>query len=163
MKQLLYILLGICWLGCKKADRLDHISNSGVIPAQITDVKSVGTPGGAILTYSVPKDPELLYVKAVYEIQPGVSIEAKSSFYSDTLILQGFGDTLTHKVQLFSIGKNEKSSAPLTVEVVPLVAPVKLAFDSLELEAAFGGVKVRFKNKLEANLAVVLVSDTSNE
>jgi hypothetical protein len=162
MKHVLYIFLGICWLSCKKADRLDHISNSGTIPAQISDVKITATPGGAILTYSVPKDPELLYVKAVYEIQPGVSMQTKSSFYSDTLVLQGFGDTLIHKVELFSIGKNEKSSAPLVVEVTPLVAPVKLAFDSLELEAAFGGVKVRFKNRLEANLAVVLVSDTSN-
>lgn len=167
MKQLLYIISAcsglLLWSGCKEMDRLDHIDPSSAIPQQISNVKVTSTPGGVILTYSLPKDPGLLYVKAEYDIRPGVRMESKSSVYSDTLTLNGFGDTSHYDIRLYSVGKNEKASEPITVSVVPLMPPVRTVFDSLTIEAAFGGVKMRFKNPLEANLAVVLLADTSGQ
>lgn len=166
MKKLLYISACagfLLWAGCKEMDRLDHIDPSTAIPAQISDIKVVSTPGGAILTYTLPKDPGLQYVKAVYDIRPGVSMEAKSSIYSDTLMLSGFGDTSQYDIQLYSVGKNERSSAPVTISVKPLLPPVRTVFDSLAIEAAFGGVKMRFKNPREANVAVILLADTSGQ
>ncbi len=51
-------------------------------------------------TYDLPKDPNLSYIKAVYEAQPGVFNETKSSYYTDTLALAGYGDT-GRKVKLY--------------------------------------------------------------
>ncbi|HWW40209.1 DUF5000 domain-containing lipoprotein [Pedobacter sp.] len=163
MKKVIYIT-GIAILillqQCKRDDRLDHIDPNAPAPAQVSSVKSQSTAGGAILTYKIPSDPNLSYVKAVYEIQPGVFREGKSSFYTDTLKLEGFGDTREYNVKLYSVGKNEKASEPLDVKITPLTPPVLVAFDDLSIEAGFGGVKIRFKNKLEANMAIVLEADT---
>lgn len=147
---------------CKEEDRLDHYATGAGAPAPVTNVKILNTPGGALLTYDLPKDPNLSYVKAVYEIKPGVFNEAKSSYYTDTLLLAGYGDTSLHEVKLYSVGRNERASEPVVLKVKPLLAPVVVAFDSLKLEAAFGGIKIRFQNLQEANLAIVVIADTLN-
>lgn len=155
------VLITILWYSCNKEGRIDHLDMNAPAPTQIGDVIVVAKPGGAILTYKIPKDPNLGYVKAVYEIQPGVFWEAKSSIYTDTLALVGFGDTLSHAVKVYSVGKNEKTSEPVLVNVFPLSPPVKTVFKDLTLFASFGGVKVLFKNPLQANIAIVLMVDTT--
>lgn len=154
-------LLIVISYGCKREDRIDHIDKNAPAPAQISNVTVKAMPGGALLTYKIPTDPNLAYVKAVYEIQPGVYREAKSSFYSDTLSLVGYGDTKSHEVKIFSIGKNEKASDPVSVSVTPLTPPVISAFDDLDIVAAFGGVKVRFKNESQAKLAIQVMVDST--
>lgn len=165
MKKIKYIILALLLIaigqGCKEEERLDHIDENAPAPKQVTDVKAVGTPGGAMLTYKVPPDPNLSYVKAVYEIQPGVFKEGKSSAYTDTIMLEGFGNTNEYEVKLYSVGTNDKPSEPLSIKVRPLTPPVYDAFDDLTIEPAFGGVKIRFKNQYKANLAIVLQADTS--
>jgi hypothetical protein len=165
MKRLIYFittaLFAVCWYGCTKEGRIDHLDSKAPAPAQISNVKINEVPGGAVLTYTIPKDPNLSYVKAVYEIQPGVVREAKASYYTDTLRLVGFGDTLSHEVQLFSVGKNEKESASISVKVKPLSPPVRTVFKTLKLTATFGGVNVSFVNDSRANLAIVVIVDTT--
>ena len=167
MKKLIYFfaafLIGILWYSCKKEGRIDHLDLNAPAPLQISDVKVKATPGGAILTYKNPKDPNIYYVKAVYEIQPGVFREAKSSIYIDTLALVGYGDTLSHEVKIYSVGKNEKVSEPISISISPLPPAVKTVFKNLKLVASFGGVRVLFKNALKANLAIVLMVDSTGQ
>ncbi|WP_344976101.1 DUF5000 domain-containing lipoprotein [Compostibacter hankyongensis] len=164
MKPIYFIMilsLTALGYGCKREDRLDHLDSSAPAPAQISDVKVEETPGGAVLTYTLPKDPNLSYVKAEYEIQPGVMREAKSSYYKDTLTLVGFGDTLSHEVKLYSVGKNEKASEPLSVNVTPLTPPVRSVFRTLSVDPTFGGVQINFRNSSQANLAIAVMLDTT--
>lgn len=165
MKKQIYffaaLLITILWYGCKKEGRIDHLDDNAPAPTQIASVSQVATPGGAILTYKLPKDPNLSYVKAIYEIQPGVFREAKSSIYTDTISIVGYGDTLSHEVKLYSVGKNEKLSPPVSITINPLTPPVKSVFRELTLLASFGGVKVLFKNSLQANIAIVLMMDST--
>lgn len=145
---------------CKEVDRIDFVDTNGGPPSTVTDVIVENTPGGATLKYKLVNDINLAYVKAVYEIQPGVLKESKSSVYADTLQLEGFGDTQEREVKIYSVGKNEKISEPIIVKVRPLLPPVALAYEDLSIEEAFGGVKVRVKNSLRANLAIVIDADT---
>src|SRR5690606_4448134 len=127
MKEFKYIgifLLTVILFSCTKEDRLDHIDADAPAPAQVTDIKEFATPGGVKLTYKIPADKNLSYIKAIYEIRPGVYREAKSSIYTDTLSLVGFGDSESHNVQLISVGKNEKVSEPVSVTVTPATPPV---------------------------------------
>jgi hypothetical protein len=167
MKKQIYffaaLLMTVLWYSCKKADRIDHIDRNAPAPAQISDVKVEAKPGGAILTYKIPKDSNLSYVKAVYEIQPGVFREAKSSIYMDTLVLVGYGDTLTHEVKLYSVGKNEKASESVSITIKPLTPSIISVFETLDFKATFGGVNVGFKNSSQANLAIVVIVDTSGQ
>lgn len=145
---------------CKEENRFDYIDQSIPAPAQVTNVRVRNAAGAAVIKYEVPEDKNLLYVKAVYEIKPGTQRETKSSYYKDSLILEGFGDTRTYDVQLFSVGLNEKMSESLTVQVNPTTAPVHLA--TKKLKETFGGVSVSIENPEKASLAIVLMADTAN-
>ena len=162
MKRIFYIIIAfmsVLYIGCKEEGRIDHIDDSGVAPAQIdrATIQVRPTPGGAVLRYTPPAD--LMYVRAEYEIQPGVIREIKASHYVDSLALEGFGEVKTYDVRLYSVGKNEKASEPVTVQVIPLKAPVHLA--SVELQNGFGGVRVKIENPQKATLAIELMGDTA--
>jgi hypothetical protein len=144
---------------CEEEGRLDHIDYSAPAPGQVRDVSVRSIPGGVTIKYHLPEDDNLLYVKAEYEIRPGVIRECKASFYADSLVLDGFGDTRIYDVKIYSVGKNEKASEPLIVQVNPLTAPVIVA--SKVLKSTFGGVSVSFENQYETNLAIVLMTDTT--
>ncbi|MDR1097940.1 MAG: DUF4959 domain-containing protein, partial [Tannerella sp.] len=153
------VLIG--WYGCKEEEHLSYPDTDAAIPGQVHDVKWESIPGGAIVTYKLPEDKSLSYVKAVYEIQPGVYREAKSSSYQDSLYLVGFGDTTEYKVNIYSVGRNEKESAPITVSVRPDIPPVKSAFKTLTLDVTFGGVQITYKNDAQADLAIFVMADTT--
>lgn len=157
------IVLGFGLFGCSKSDRLNFTDESAPAPAQVSGVRSVANPGGAVLTYKIPADPNLSYVKAVYEIRPGVTSEAKSSTYTDTLALVGFGDTNPHQVKIYSVGKNEKMSEPVIISVTPLTPPVKSIYATADMIEAFGGVSVSFANASKANISVQLLIDSTGK
>lgn len=168
MKKLIYTIAfwSLCLIvagsGCKKESN-PYIDSGAPPPTQVSGINITNTPGGALLTYKIPDDPNLSYVKAVYEIRPGIVRTAKSSYYTDTLALLGFGDTLSHDVQIYSVGRNDKTSEPLSVAVNPLTPPVKSVFKSLTLEATFGGVIVSFQNPDQADLAIHVMVDTTGQ
>lgn len=149
------------WFGCKKEGRIDHINYKGPAPEPISNVKVTPTPGGAILVYEVPEDPNFYYAEAEYEIQPGVYRQAKASYYTDTLKLVGFGDTLSHDVKIYSVSENEKKSESMTITVNPLAPPVQTVFKTITLESTFGGVQIGFENKSKAKLAIEVLVDSS--
>lgn len=162
-KKILYIiilLIPIIWISCKEEGRIDFIDDSAPAPGQVTDVKVENKPGGAILRYTLPTDKNLLYVRAEYEIKPGMIRETKSSYFKDSLVLEGFGEPNTFDVKLFSVGKNSKESAPYIVQINPTTAPVQLA--TKKFRDTFGGVAIDFENPEKANLAIVLMADTAN-
>lgn len=165
MKRSLYIAfvsLLFVGMGCKEEGRLDHIDMSAPAPEQIYDITVRATAGGAVLKYKMPKDENLLYVKAVYQIETGAVHTTKASCYEDSLVLEGFGEVKSYPIQLYSVGRNEKESAPVTCEVTPLTPAYLSAFEHLELKASFGGVSISFKNPDRAALAIVLLGDTAN-
>lgn len=152
------VLLAI--ISCKEEGHIYYLDEGLPAPKQISNVVINNTPGGAIITYEIPKDPNLSYIKAIYEIQPDVFREAKSSYYRDTLELVGFGDTLSHIVKIYSVGRNEKMSDPLSINVKPLTPPVQSVFESIDVESTFGGVSVSFINTNQADLAMYVMIDT---
>jgi len=131
------------------------------VPEQVSNIQTLSTPGGAIITYTLPLDPNLFYVKAVYETQLGVVRETKSSFHTDTIIVEGYGDTMEHEVKLYSVGKNERMSEPVVFSIQPLPPAVQSVFSSLSLDPTFGGVKISFQNPEQANLAIEVIADTT--
>ena len=166
MKNLLHLIVSclvitLC-ISCAKEEKIGLIADPDApAPIKVSTVKVEPTPGGAILTYKIPVDPNLSYIKAVYEIQPGVFREAKSSIYSDTLSIVGYGDTLNHEIKLYSVGKNQKESDPLLVQFTPKTPQIIETFKSLSLSSTFGGVNVTFDNSSQANLTVVVLVDST--
>ncbi len=115
---------------CKKEEH-QSLYGEGVVPAAVTSTAVKNLPGAAEITYSLPHDNSILYVKAEYERQPGNKQEMKASYYANKLTVDGFGDTLEHAVKLYVVNRSEQISEPVTVKVKPLTAPVTLVYRSL--------------------------------
>src|SRR5690606_15342415 len=121
-------------------------------PIRLPHVENL--PGAAKISYTLPDSESLRYVKAVYEIRPGVVREAKSSLYTDNLIVDGFPASQEYVVQLYAVSRGEKESEPVTVKIHPDTPPLMEAYNSLTVDETFGGIIIQFENSGEASLAV---------
>ncbi|WP_091143822.1 DUF5000 domain-containing lipoprotein [Mucilaginibacter pineti] len=163
LRSALYIaLIAVIGIGCKQ----ETLNKPTVIntnpPGVVSNVQVVNENGQASLTFSLPNDADLFYVKAVYETSKGKSREVIASHYTNTLTVDGFADTLAHEVKLYAVNSSEVVSAPVTVTVTPLTPPYILAFRSLKITATFGGFNVLADNLFKGNLAIVPLVDTAN-
>lgn len=138
---------------CKKEEH-SSLYGEGSTPGALTSATVKNLPGAAEITYSLPHDNNILYVKAEYEHQPGVKREVKTSYYTNQLTVDGFGDTLEHEVKLFVVNRSEQVSAPVAVKVKPLTPPVVSVFRSLAVTADFGGLRVAYTNEAKADVAI---------
>lgn len=145
----LYLFISAC-----KTDVHGPLKDDGVAPDPVT-VKTVkNLSGGAVITYGLPKNSNLAYVIAEYEIRPGKLWEVRSSGYNDSLKIEGLGGVKDYEIKLYAVNKGEKRSTPVSVRVSPLSSPVLETFRSLKVVEDFGGVRVNFENKAESNVVV---------
>jgi hypothetical protein len=163
MKKILYLALCLTFCvgyGCTEKDRLDQtVDDSAPAPLKVTVTGNTPKPGGAVIKYTIPNDKNLLGVKAVYE-RNGEICETKASLYTDSLTMEGFRDTQTYEVNLYSVGRNGKLSDPEKVSITPLT-PAVLATE-IGLEPAFGGLRLAVSNNpSRAALTIMLLIDTA--
>lgn len=159
-KIFLFIATVFLLAACKEELIEPLPNNGGAAPPPVTDIKVLNLPGEAKISYTVPADPNLLYVEAVWTYN-GTTRNAKSSYYADTLSIQGFGDTNECEVQVYSVSTGEKRSAPVHVTVKPLTSPVEEVFKSLTVKPDFGGINIGFHNATGGNIVIgVLTKDS---
>lgn len=153
---LLIVAVSIIVACNKKLESHQPVSDDGTVPPPVTNVTVVNGNGNATISYAVPKDSILSYVKAVYTITTGKQYESKASYYNNSLVVDGFADTLEHEVKLYSVSRSEVMSEPVIVKIKPLVSPIWQVYRSLQLENAFGGYNLRAKNAAKANISIIV-------
>jgi hypothetical protein len=132
-------------------------------PDTVKNVVVENTPGGAILTYELPGNVDLQYVKAVYTLN-GIQREAIASAYVNQVKVEGFGDVNEHEVELYAINRMGKSSAPVKQAIHPLTPPILQVQQSLQAEVDFGGFVISFENISKADIAIyALKRDTIDD
>lgn len=156
------VLLMAALDGCKKEEPNGIIEGKNTPPGVVTNIQVKNLNGKAIITYTLPVDPDLLYVKAVYTLASGIKQEVKASYYTNQLTVDGFADTLKHAVQLYSVNKSEVASAPVEAVVEPLVAPITLVRRNLTVAATAGGVRIKSLNEFRGNIVIVPLIDSLN-
>ncbi|WP_207421584.1 DUF5000 domain-containing lipoprotein [Desertivirga brevis] len=160
-KNKLYIALFsaiLAGVSCEKElEFRSPLGTDSSVPSQITDTKVISLPGKVKITYKVPADPNLAYVKAQYLLKSGELFETKSSIYSDTLTVEGFADTNEHEVKLYSVSKSEVVSAPLVVKVKALEPPFLKVFESIRIDNAFGGYNLTAKNDAKESIGIMVM------
>lgn len=140
----------------KELETHTPVENDPTVPAQISTPKVVNGAGNATISYTLPNDPHLLYVRAVYTITTGQQYEAKASYYGNSLLVEGFADTLEHEVKLYSVSRSAVESAPVTVKIKPLEAPIWSVYRSLRVVNAFGGYNLLASNPSKANISIIV-------
>ena len=158
--------VAICFLfalGCKKVTiNQPNITNT-TPPGLITGVKVLNQNGKAQITYTLPADKDLLYVKAVYETSPGKLKEVKASYYTNNLTVDGFGDSLAHTIKMYSVNSSEIASEAVTVTINPLTPAYITAYRSIQVVITFGGFNITCNNPTAENLAIIPLVDTAGK
>jgi hypothetical protein len=156
-----YILVLSILIGSCKQDSIikPNVTNT-TPPGPVTNATVVNLSGKATITYGLPGNNDLLYVKAVYQISPGHTLEVKASNYTNNLTVVGFGDTLAHTIQLYAVNSSEVMSSPVSVTVKPLTPSITVARRSLKVVATFGGFSLTCNNPAQENLAIIPMVDT---
>ncbi|WP_316844971.1 DUF5000 domain-containing lipoprotein [Pedobacter psychrodurus] len=154
-KNLLLFLLSltVAFSSCKE-DELGPLENNTTPPGKVANISVTNGPGNASITFSLPADKDLLYVKAVYYLANGQEMEVKTSYYGNTLLVEGFGDTNEHEVKIYAVNRSETASEPTIVKVKPLENPIWGVYRSLKAVADFGGLNFKGSNPSKADLAI---------
>ena len=141
---------------CKEDEGQSPVNKGGEAPRPVSNPKPVALPGAAKISYQIPDDKNFLYVKAQTEIREGVIREVKASYYTNNLIIDGFGDTIEYAVKLYSVGRNGMESEPVSVTVTPKEPPVFTIYKSIigTVEETFGGIRFSMENPSEANVRI---------
>lgn len=159
----LVIAIGIAFVFYACEEIVNEPLVIGEKPGKITDYTVQSLPGAAKIEFSLPESKDLLYVKAEYEIADGVKREAISSKYKNNLIVDGFPAEGEYDVILYSVAQGNVMSDPTSVKIKTLTPPYLTAFNSLSMQAVFGGINVAFMNESEGDLVFhVLIVDSTN-
>ncbi len=157
-KILIYIIMTAMipfWSCLEEKDWSDP--KDDIPPKPVTDVVVENLHGGAMITYTLPADNDLLGVKATYTLtkdENAVTREAFSSAFRDTILLQGFADTNEYDITLIAIDESRNQSTPVVVKVNPLVPPVQLIRESFKVNTTFGGLYTSWINTYRENIAI---------
>uniref|UniRef100_UPI00321742A9 DUF4959 domain-containing protein n=1 Tax=uncultured Draconibacterium sp. TaxID=1573823 RepID=UPI00321742A9 len=164
MKNINILYFGLFLLllfnGCEELERVP-LTKDTVAPMKVKDPVIENIPGGAIINYTLPDETDLLYVKAEYTLANGKHFETRSSVYSNSLKIEGYGDTNEHDVKLYTVDRSENISQPLNIKIQPLTPGVHSVKESLEIISDFGGVRYTWSNPDSCALAFIILAKDS--
>ncbi len=164
MKKLIFLfaIAGVLAFlnGCEE-DVKEPLFKDSVAPGPVTSAEVMNLPGAAVITYKLPVDQDLLYVKAEYTLANGKQVETKSSNFLSYVQVEGFGDTAEKTITLTAVDRSENESPAVTVKVNPELPDVHSVQQTIEMIADFGGVLYRWKNENNAALSFMILATDS--
>jgi len=156
------LIVAFTTFGCKNDILNGPIENSSEKPGTVTNVTVLNKSGGALLTYTLPSNEGLSYIKAVYEIRPGIKREVVSSYYTNQLLIDGYNSTDEQQITLYAVTKSEVMSDPITVKIKPLKSAIQQVFENLNIIAGFGGPNLKFTNPDRAAVIIAPLIKSDN-
>lgn len=163
-KYILLITMAGYFMSCYKESERGQYAIEKTPPGEITSPIVENVAGGAIITYVIPDDEDLLYVKAIYTLDNGEKVEQKASAYTNNLIIEGFGKSREVGVDLIAGDRSKNESKPVRVMAHPLDAPIYAVYNSIRVSEDFGGVRIIWKNPDEAEvvISITTIDDLGN-
>lgn len=149
-----FVLSVFCIFGLSCSEEVNEpFSKEGGTPPLVTNINITNIPGGAKITYNLPKDPNLFYIEAEVNTPEGKSFNFKSSSYAPEVIVNGLASEKEQEVILYSVNKSGNRSEPITVKINPLKPPYISVFEKLQARADFEGVEVELDNESGETIA----------
>ena len=145
------------FVACSENQGPQILEHNSTPPAEVTNVTIQNLPGKAKITYTLPSDKDLLYVVARYTLENGTPMEVKASYYSNSLLLEGFAGESTDEVKIYAVNRSETESKPVVVTVAPLKAPIFDIFDSLVAQPDFGGIRITAANPTKGEIGILVM------
>ena len=153
------ILLLVTLFSCSE-EPVGRTPTNHTPPGKVTHIDVTPLPGGAKITYQLPENDDLLYVKAVYCVN-GVEKTEAASLYNKSLEVKGFGSTEEQTVRLYCVNRSNVYSEPVEVIFAPDTPPITLIRESMAMQRSFGGVQLTWRNEHKAPVAIYLIAADS--
>ena len=147
----LFLITFLVLLGCNENENQDSTP-----PGSLTIESVTPTNGGGILTYSLPNDSDILFVRAEYTNSLGNDVYRVSSSHNNSIEIDGLNQNTPISVRLFVIDENENISEPTNVEFTPLPSFIYLVQESISISPTLGGVNIQWENIAEKTVYVHL-------
>ena len=142
IKKIIFsIFLITLTFSCSKNEDVDSTP-----PGILSNISVVPTNGGGIISYSLPSDNDISYVRAEYTNSQGEEVFRVSSRYNTSLEINGLNQTTSIKVRLYVVDENENISDEVEIELTPLESFIYLVQQSIEISPDLGGVKITWEN-----------------
>lgn len=163
MKRLIFLFItcAVLFISCQEKKLGPLIKDNGAADV-LKDVSVDNLHGGAKISYTLPDDPNLLYVEAEFSTN-NEKRTVKASKFKNFVVLEGFKDTAKYIVNLYTVTRSEKRSDPIEVTIKPLKPPIYYIYQSLKVNKTFGGINISFYNDLEEEYVLhTLIRDSTN-
>ena len=147
----IFLISFVTLLGCKDDDGQDSTPPGSLLVENITP-----TNGGGIISYSLPDDSDILFVRAEYTNSLGIDVYRVSSSHNNFIEIDGLNQNTPVQVKLFVIDENENMSQPVDIEFIPLPSFIYLVQESITITPDLGGVKLEWENEAEKTVYVHL-------
>ena len=133
-----------------------------VPPGPVSNVEYEPDYGGGILSYTIPNDPDFLYVRAEFTIENGMTISRTSSRFNNFVELTGMG-VGPYDVRLYAVDVNGNESEPVLFHVEPKGATVGPISETIELTPGFGLFYISLQNEFNTVVDIKLDLWVNNE
>jgi hypothetical protein len=127
-------------------------------PVNVTGVENL--KGGVTVFYEFPDDNDFLYVKAIYKLPNGQ--EKYMSSTENYLTIKGFARSTQTEIQLISVDRSRNESNPVSVTIEPLDSPIFDVYASLQIDPAFGGIKMSWENEINEDVVIGVLTKSND-
>jgi len=134
----------------------DDESNDSTPPGSLTVENITPTNGGGIISYVLPDDLDILFVRAEYTNSLGEDVYRVSSSHNNFIEIDGLNQNSPVQVRLFVVDENENMSQTVEVEFTPLPSFIFLVQETITITPDLGGVKIEWENIAEKTVYVHL-------
>lgn len=162
LKYIIILCVIFSFTACTESyNGLEVIKLDSKIPGKVTVNKVISQPGALEIQFSLAKgDTDIAQIVASYT-HKGVKRDFKVSRFASSILVEGFTGVKEQTVEIKCVDNSGNISESTFVKATPLLSPLEIACQSLAAEAAFGGVKVSWKNTTGDFLVIhVLTDDT---
>ena len=155
----LIFLLSSAFLSCSELP-IGQIATNKTPPSPLTNVDITPTYGGAYVTYTLPNEQDISYVKCEFTYN-GKKRTVRSSIYKNHLEIDGLGDPEEIELKICVVNHSEVESKPHIEKFIPLEPPVSFILNSFRVEPSFGGIKIHWENptRIMAGISFLAADD----
>ena len=149
------ILIGLFVFILTSGCESENISDNNP-PGDISIVSIEETNGGALISYELPSDSDILYVRAEYVNAQAQKVFRVSSKHKTSLEISGMIDSTPVDVNIKVVDESQNMSEGINISVIPKRSFIFDILENISLVEDLGGVRVSWENVEEKTVFIYL-------
>ncbi|TKG88751.1 DUF4959 domain-containing protein [Puteibacter caeruleilacunae] len=161
MKIYVFIIMMIVSLlsvSCGEEKLYESLYSLDNAPGIVTNVKIENGPGNAKISYDLPNDKDIAYVKGVYTVN-GVEKTIISSVSKNHLLVEGLPTAKEYSVSLVVYSNSNIGGESVETIINPSKPYYKMVGESVHIQSDFGGALIRWQNEMRNELLLIISAE----